>query len=218
MTVTQSRRATVTPSSERRLTKKGQRTRQAIKTATRDLLSENGFGLTRVQDIAERAGLSVGGFYRYYRDKTEVTLELLYELLAEAFVVTRSSESATRTPGNAVGAGTLHYLEFYSRNADLFRVLVEMSQTHPEVEQLWAKFRRDTIQRLTTALNRGVDAGDFRGDVDTELAAELLTAMTDHYAYLRFVLRRMSERSVKDATDEIVAIWLTGLRSACATD
>ena len=40
---------------------------------------ENGFHETRVKDITDRAGSSVGNFYRYFKSKEEIFELLIYE-------------------------------------------------------------------------------------------------------------------------------------------
>ena len=56
-------------------------TYERILAAALELYAEQGFHATQTPDIAERAGLSVGGFYRYFRDKHQVFLELVHRVL-----------------------------------------------------------------------------------------------------------------------------------------
>ena len=49
--------------------------------AAGDLFAERGFHATQTPDIAERAGMSVGGLYRYFRDKHQILLELIHRVL-----------------------------------------------------------------------------------------------------------------------------------------
>ena len=53
------------------LTKK-QRTRQAIEQAAYDLFMEQGFTATSMRQIAEGAGLALGGIYNHYKSKEEI--------------------------------------------------------------------------------------------------------------------------------------------------
>jgi len=49
--------------------------------AAGDLFAERGFHATQTPDIAERAGMSVGGLYRYFRDKRQIFIELIHRIL-----------------------------------------------------------------------------------------------------------------------------------------
>jgi AcrR family transcriptional regulator len=53
------------------LTKK-ERTRQAIEQAAYELFMEQGFTATSMRQIAERAGLALGGIYNHYTGKEEI--------------------------------------------------------------------------------------------------------------------------------------------------
>src|SRR5688500_4012823 len=51
--------------------------RDKLARAGAELFAERGVRATQVADVAKRAGVSVGGFYRYFRDKDELYRELV---------------------------------------------------------------------------------------------------------------------------------------------
>ncbi len=51
-----------------------------ILAAARDVFVKKGFDAARMEDIAESAGLSIGGVYWYYRSKEEIILDLMTSL------------------------------------------------------------------------------------------------------------------------------------------
>ena len=56
---------------------KGERTRQAVIDAAYSLFLENGFSATSMRQIAERAGLALGGIYNHFASKDEIFQELV---------------------------------------------------------------------------------------------------------------------------------------------
>jgi AcrR family transcriptional regulator len=194
-------------------TPKGQRAHLALKDAARRVFRESGFANARVADIAAEGGFSNGAFYRYFRDKHEVMLHLLRELLDEAYEVARAPWDASK-PRQSVLTATERYLTFYRDNADLFRILVEAAQNDPEVEAMWAEVRADATRRIDSMLRRAVDHGVARADLDTEVSAGLLVSMTDHYAYLWFILGRMPERTIAQVSAELARTWSDGTFTA----
>ena len=60
------------------LTKK-ERTRQAIEQAAYELFMEYGFTATSMRQIAERAGLALGGIYNHYKSKEEIFRTIILE-------------------------------------------------------------------------------------------------------------------------------------------
>jgi AcrR family transcriptional regulator len=58
---------------------KGERTQQAVLEAAYGLFLENGFSATSMRQIAERAGLAVGGIYNHFASKDEIFQALIIE-------------------------------------------------------------------------------------------------------------------------------------------
>jgi len=55
--------------------------RKRLKAAGLALFGEKGYEATSIHDIAQRAGLAVGGFYQHYRSKRQLLVVLMDELL-----------------------------------------------------------------------------------------------------------------------------------------
>jgi AcrR family transcriptional regulator len=58
---------------------KGERTRQAIMQAAYELFLEQGYAATSMRQIAERAGLALGGIYNHFPNKEAIFSELIHE-------------------------------------------------------------------------------------------------------------------------------------------
>lgn len=119
-------------------------TRQRLLAAAAELFTERGYDDTQTPDIAERAGVAVGTFYRYFSDKRQAFFELsalhleqsyqsvVTRLTPEAFAATRTRrerratidqvidilfESTAESPGL-----TREFLAFAMRDAELARL------------------------------------------------------------------------------------------------
>jgi AcrR family transcriptional regulator len=118
------------------LTAARQRTRQALIDAGREVFVQRGYHGTRVDDIAEAAGVSHGTFYRYF-DSTE---HLAHLLAAEAMVhvSVAFSDVATVSPGgdgSRVTGATRMWLRRYNAThateAAVLRVWVDAALRDP---------------------------------------------------------------------------------------
>lgn len=58
---------------------KGERTRRAILDAAYELFLEQGYSATSMRQIAERAGLALGGIYNHFDSKEKIFREILIE-------------------------------------------------------------------------------------------------------------------------------------------
>jgi len=177
-----------------------------------DLFAEKGYARVRISDITEAAGLSQGAFYRYFKDRRDLMLVLLQELTAEAFDFVRVPRRAD-DPMYSVLRSTQLYFEFYDRHRALFGLLVELSQTDPDVAKIWAESRRVFYSRIAQSLRREVRARRLRTDVDVTVAAELMGSMTEFYAFQRFVLGDgvVKDVSLDESARTLAEIWTAGL-------
>ncbi|ASW55637.1 TetR/AcrR family transcriptional regulator [Plantactinospora sp. KBS50] len=174
--------------------------------AARTVFARDGFAGSRVADIVEEAGASNGTFYRYFDDKRQMLMALLEQLLDDFYVLARSPWDPS-DPKRSMYLTTKRYLELYQDGSDLMALLVEVSQTDAEVRELWNQARGRFFKRITGALERGQQGGVVRADIDIDLSASLLGAMTEQFAYMSFVLHVEPKRSIEDVSNAIVDLW-----------
>lgn len=197
-------------------TKKGRGTKESLLAAGRRVFGREGYAAARVSDIAAEAGLSNGAFYWYYRSKRDVLVELLMRVLDQLLEHGRSPWRPDR-PSESVRITTERYLRFYEANADIFRVLHETIQTDPEVEAMQAATRRQFHERIIKMIRRGIDDGVLRSTLDPELGTTLLGDMTEHYAYMRFVLHRHPDQDISKVATQLAELWAHGTRAEGST-
>jgi AcrR family transcriptional regulator len=83
--------------------------RAAVLDAARTVFVERGYHATRVDDIADAAGLSHGALYRYFKNKDDVALRLAAEAMRGV------SSTLTRIPAGDDGAALRRWLAAYNR-------------------------------------------------------------------------------------------------------
>ena len=123
-------------------------TRNSIVMAARDVLLENGYAATRVEDIITRAEISRPTFYRHFKDKFEV---------AKAYHAMSSGQA--RGPWSALGeidfrnqeaieAWLEQLLDFYADKRDELIVWTEMSSVEPDYLLRVPRQMPDVIAKL----------------------------------------------------------------------
>jgi AcrR family transcriptional regulator len=148
-----------------------ERADSAILDATLRLIAERGLGDLRVDDVAELAHVGKATIYRRYRSKDELVAAAVTSLVSEiAIPDTGSTEDDLRQlMRNAVRVyrGSLE--------ARLMPGLVEAMSRDTE---LAAAVRNGFLKRrraaLAALLERGIERGDLRRDLDIELALDVL--------------------------------------------
>ncbi|MCX2962914.1 TetR/AcrR family transcriptional regulator [Gordonia aquimaris] len=140
------------------------------------MFAEQGLRSTTVRDIADAAGILSGSLYHHFDSKESMVDEILRGFLEDLFARYREIAAAGLT-----AAETLRRLVVASfESIDAQRNAVAIYQD--EAKRLAAQERFGYIGELNTefrqlwhaVLQRGVDVGEFRADLDVELAYRFL--------------------------------------------
>lgn len=138
---------------------RAKKTHEALIRAGARVFAERGFEGAQTPDIAAAAGVSTGAFYRYFKDKRVLFIEVVARYLedASAAIATRlHPELMAREDRRAAIDEVIDVLfEHTRRNAALARVYLAMSLTDPEVGELRARFEaqeQSTLAKLMEAI------------------------------------------------------------------
>jgi AcrR family transcriptional regulator len=131
---------------------RARRSRQAVIDAAAELFATVGYDAVGTPEIAGRAKVSVGTFYRYFTDKREVYLEVVRAYLADAY----DDTLAQLTPARFVGKARREAIDDTVRilfahvlaRPGLSRSYVAMAIQDPEVGELRRAFNLVAQLRL----------------------------------------------------------------------
>lgn len=129
---------------------KGERTRARLKRAAREVLGTHGYRAARVGDISQAAGLSQGAFYPYFKNKREIALEVMADLLDEGRAAVLLAPRG-HDPFEQILAPTRAYVDFLFAHAPLVRALLQAADEDEEFAGLW---QATTHAWLTTTATR----------------------------------------------------------------
>ncbi len=131
---------------------RSRRSYQALLDAAELLFSAQGYDAVGTPEIAERAGVSVGTFYRYFEDKHEVYLEIMRRTMVVAYNETLHGLTPERFAGRArretIAEACRLLFEHVLDRPQLTRSFMEMSLRDPQVAELRRAFEHLTCQRL----------------------------------------------------------------------
>ena len=193
-------KATVTDGRSRRRAD----TRQRLFEAAVELIAEQGFSATTVDDIALRARVAKGTVYYNFKSKNELFEELLRHgigLLTDAF------RAAVRDlpPREAVGALVRTQLEYIRRYRAFAQLLLsEMWRTNREWRQTLILLREQAIGVIAETVQAGVDSGDLPADLDVPVASAALFGVGLVVAVDWLVFQ--PERPIEDVEESLLAI------------
>jgi AcrR family transcriptional regulator len=135
---------------------RSRRSYQALLDAAEELFSAHGYDAVGTPEIAQKAGVSVGTFYRYFEDKHEVYLEIMRRTMAAAYTETIDRLTPDQFVGKArhetISAGCSILFEHVLDKPQLTRSFMEMSLRDAQVAELRRAFEQLSCQRLSSLI------------------------------------------------------------------
>lgn len=153
------------------------RPEQIIKAAL-EVFGECGLANARLQDIAERAGVSKGTIYLYFPNKEELFREMIRQT-AVAAIERAEQANVPGTPTNQLLAFMRGYWAFVRSPAfiTIYRLVLGELHQFPDLAKFYAHEVVARGQKLMAGIiSRGIDAGEFR-EIDPMVAARMLVAI-----------------------------------------
>jgi AcrR family transcriptional regulator len=157
--------------------------RRRILDAARACFGEAGFAGATVGAIAERAGVSNGLLYQFFRNKEHLFEVVLREIIGDWVRAMLPRDAAHETPSQALEG--------------MFRRSVQFCRAHPLLPALLrgdedlqlSRIReagRDRVQPhrdlVASILRRGIAAGEFKPDLDVASAADVICQLQADYS------------------------------------
>jgi AcrR family transcriptional regulator len=128
--------------------------------------AEKGFAGTRMDDIAQRAGITKGTIYLYFKSKEELFKALARQSIGERIAaITQQLEGADGPAAEQLRfvLTTLGHFASTSDRVVLPRVLLAEAGNFPELAEFW---RKEIIDRglglFEMIIKRGIARGEFR--------------------------------------------------------
>lgn len=153
--------------------------------AARDVFVEKGFAAARLDEVAEKAGVSKGTIYLYFKNK-EVLFKAVIQLGLAPAVASMDvlNAEADRSPTEQLH----HFLGIWQRVmcetplGNLLKLLAAEAGNFPEVVQWFnEKIVHEAKKTMVAIVEAGVASGEFRS-IDPELVADIFASPLSLYA------------------------------------
>jgi len=131
---------------------RSRRSYEALLEAATELFGKVGYDTVGTPEIADRAGVSVGTFYRYFDDKHEVYLEIMRRTIGAMYAETverlTPEHFVSRTRHDTIREAVRLLFEHVLARPALTRSFMEMSLRYNDVAELRRAFEHLSVQRL----------------------------------------------------------------------
>ena len=185
--------------------------RRLILDAAARVFARSGFHTSRVGDIAEEAGVAHGLLYHYFSSKDEV-LETIFKVhWASVLDGVHEAERAEGSGEDRLRAITRALFSSWLSEPDVVRVVIREIARTAEIEEHVGELVKP-IGAIRRVIERGQADGEFRRDLDPDLAAIVFYGGIDEMIS-GWVLGRVvgDEDSVAAAERHVVETFCSGL-------
>lgn len=163
------------------------RAKNARQEAYRDLVLEaagsafarQGISNTKMEELAEQAGLSLGTLYSVYKGKAEIVDALHEARLREIYAASIEAESLEANPLEALLAGSRAYIAYFIEHSDYLKMYIDEGTNWGVRDSMDRESRRaaiwgDGVAHLAEIFERGIESGVFENGRADRLARTML--------------------------------------------
>jgi len=168
---------------------RGDRQRDAIVSAVRELLQERSFADLSVSTISERAGVARSGFYFYFDSKYAVLAVILAD--AGELLDKLTHDFAPREPGEALEAFAKRMVgsaaAVYANNDPVMSACAVARNTDAQIREMMDDFADGIIDKIVTLVEQDTDARPITKDLPAlvrTLAATTTMTLTHDSSFI----------------------------------
>jgi TetR/AcrR family transcriptional regulator len=194
-----------------------ERPKQILEAAL-EVFGERGLAVSRLDDIAKRAGLSKGTIYLYFPNKEELFREVVRNTVVSNIETSEQEISAMAGSASDALKRSLRAYWIFIRSAKfgpLFRLIHAEIQNFPDLARFYAEevvSRR--LRLIASIIERGVESGEFRR-VDPLIAARMIAApfvIHGLWCTHRDLFSSVASKSDDEILDELTTFYLHAIR------
>lgn len=147
-----------------------------------ELTRERGFAELRIEEIVERAGLSVGTFYLYFDSKTDLFVSIVTDYTQRLRSRMETAYKGEGGPLQRIARGLNVYLDFVEENEKGFLYFVGVAYSTQTSAGNLSRWAFDAhAANLKPLLEEAMDQGLMRR-LDADLTSQALVGVTQHMA------------------------------------
>ena len=182
----------VEPKSDR-----GKATLEKLRKAAEVVFATKGYAGARIQDITKEAGVAVGSFYVYFRNKQGI-----FRYILDSISHNIRKESAIAIQGlekryDIEKAGATAYMNYAVKNPALFKILSESLYADPEFYQ---RYYETFSSRYVARMKVAKEKGEIK-DVNLEIASYFIMGFLSYWSTKRAIFDQAKDIDEQEIDD-----------------
>ncbi len=176
-----------------------ERTRARILQTARSEFAENGLAGTRLDGVAQAAGVDKRLIYYYFKSKEGLFVEVLVDAIADIRKTEKHLKLTELDPVEAIRQLIHFSFDYYLRNPEFIRLINSENlyrAKHLATSDRLSRLNQPLVESLALVLERGRAEGLFRGGVDALQLYMSLVGLTYYYVSNQHTLSLMFGRAL----------------------
>lgn len=144
-----------------------------IMNAAQIVVASKGYDQTRMDDIVEKAQLSKGAIYWYYKSKKDIYLSLIDYWFNEYSAGVLKSLEDKDSSSEQLKSLFEYFVDQFDQNPDTFKIMVEFWRTsgldvdfNNKLQEIYSQF----LEYIIDIIKNGIESGEFK-EVDPRITA-----------------------------------------------
>ncbi len=153
--------------------------------------ADKGYASASMNVVVDKAGISKGALFNYFRSKEELfnyiyrmALEQTKDTLREVRDRSREEDFFARLKG--VMAAGLHFLQEHPQLARIYFRMIYAGDS-PYRNEILQELHAESLGFIKSLVERGIQRGDLRKDLDPLLAAFVIQCVLDRFLQARYL-------------------------------
>ncbi len=183
-----------------------------IAQAAKTVFAERGYTRATLEDIAQRAGMSKATIYIYFKNKDDLFLQVVEELVNATTAATAQAATMPKAPLEKLARIVRDKMTFYEQERDFFRIYLnekqglEVAPKDPHKRALRDMYLQE-VQVLDRVLHEGMEAGVLL-QMDSRRLAFFLREMISTVLVQR--IQGKAKTSVDEDVEQLLDLFLHG--------
>lgn len=190
-------------------------TRENVLDAALQVFSQYGYSAARLEDIAEAAEVTRGAIYHHFGSKEELYIALVTERSAGINKLAEEILTRTGTPREILRRLLVRLFE-YAEEDDEYRALLELTVSKVEFTEGLEQITRETVKGrrqlaafIQELLLQGIQAGEFRDDLEVEPASHAVVSYLNGVGLIW--IQDQSAFSLRENAEVLVDVFFRGI-------
>lgn len=188
-----------------------ERKTEIIKASAR-IFAKYGYHKAKIEDIAKEAGIGKGTIYEYFDSKKVLFQEMIKNSLSQyENQIKKIAKGEAKVKNKLIDISRYHGI-FLSEHMDLAQSMMSQIDILSKEMKCWmVETREELFKTMEEVIQRGIDKGEFRANLDVEGAALSIIGGINQYYTKKIYIDKIKSSDIRP--ENIIDILYNGFKA-----